>query len=315
MAVPGPASRRSTMVEIVLLDGGLGQELYRRSQRPAHPLWSLQVMRETPELVQGVHEDFIRAGARVLTLNTYTATPPRLERDGDGAWFRPMQELAFSLASAARESCGNPHGPVALAGCLPPLVGSYAPESTPSDESCRENYEAIIAAQPEVDLWIAETLPSIREGRVAAEAALATGKPVYLSFTVEDDPGPSRLRSGEAVEAMVEAIRDLPLGGLLLNCSTPEAITRALPALAKAGLPFGAYANGFVSVKPLKPGGTVDSLSARRDLDPPAYAREVLEWVRQGASIVGGCCEVGPDHIARLRKGLAGEGCSVTGVG
>ena len=293
------------MADVTLLDGGLGQELNRRFEKPAHPLWSLHVMRERPDLVQAVHEDFINAGAQVLTINTYTATPPRLARDGDVAWFSPMQAEAFALADAARQTTGCPWGPVRLAGCLPPLVGSYSPESAPSDDECREHYAAIVAAQPDVDLFICETLPSIREGLLAAEAAVRSGKPVFLSFTVSDDiRQPPRLRSGESIEAAVNAVQALPLAGLLLNCSTPEAIERALPTLSEAGVPYGAYANGFTSVEALKPGGTVDVLAARRDLDPEAYATAVERWLELGATLVGGCCEVGPEHIRLLRERL-----------
>ena len=299
------SSTVDAMNNVTLLDGGLGQELNRRFERPAHPLWSLQVMRERPDLVQTVHEDFIKAGAQVLTINTYTATPPRLARDGDAAWFSPMQAQAYALADAAREATGCPWGPVRLAGCLPPLVGSYSPESALSDAECRDHYAAIVAAQPEVDLFICETLPSIQEGVVAAEAALQSGKPVFLSFTVSDDIRQApQLRSGESVEAAVEAVKELPLAGLLLNCSTPEAIERALPTLAGAGVPFGAYANGFTSVEALKPGGTVDVLTARKDLAPEAYATAVGRWLELGATLVGGCCEVGPEHIRALRERL-----------
>jgi len=293
------------MADVTLVDGGLGQELNRRFEKPAHPLWSLHVMRERPDLVQAVHEDFINAGAQVLTINTYTATPPRLARDGDVAWFSPMQAEAFALADAARQTTGCPWGPVRLAGCLPPLVGSYSPESAPSDDECREHYAAIVAAQPDVDLFICETLPSIREGLLAAEAAVRSGKPVFLSFTVSDDiRQPPRLRSGESIEAAVNAVQALPLAGLLLNCSTPEAIERALPTLSEAGVPYGAYANGFTSVEALKPGGTVDVLAARKDLDPEAYATAVERWLELGATLVGGCCEVGPEHIRLLRERL-----------
>ena len=73
--------RRSA--EIVVLDGGLGQELHRRSALPPSPLWSVQVMMEEPGLVETVHLDFIEAGARVITLNSYTATPSQLARAGE----------------------------------------------------------------------------------------------------------------------------------------------------------------------------------------------------------------------------------------
>jgi S-methylmethionine-dependent homocysteine/selenocysteine methylase len=73
----------------------------------------------------------------------------------------------------------------------------------------------------------------------------------------------------------------------------------------------GAYANGFTAIDGLKPGGTVDALEARRDLSPAAYADFAMSWVEQGASIVGGCCEVGPAHIRCLRERLEAAGHTV----
>lgn len=300
------------MVKVMLLDGGVGQEIYRRSGKPAHPLWSLQVMREQPEIVQAVHEEFIHAGSRIITVNAYTATPFRLARDGRAEWFASLQEQAWSVADAAREHAGSPHGPVQVAGCLPPLTASYRPQDALPYAECLDQYRAIVRCQPQVDLFLCETIPSITEGRAAVEAARESGKPVLLSFTLSDED-PSTLRSGEGVDAMVEAVGDLGIAGLLLNCSTPEAIGRAMPRLRRAGLPFGGYANGFESVDALQPGGTVDALRKRVDLDPDAYAAGVMAWVEQGARIVGGCCEVGPDHLATLHRRLLDAGHTVSG--
>jgi S-methylmethionine-dependent homocysteine/selenocysteine methylase len=113
---------------------------------------------------------------------------------------------------------------------------------------------------------------------------------------------------------MAEAVRDLPVQALLLNCSTPEAIGKALPLLAESGKEFGAYANGFETVEPLKPGGTVDALTARRDLDPEAYAETALAWHEMGATVLGGCCEVGPGHISRLHERLQERETAVIGL-
>jgi homocysteine S-methyltransferase len=89
----------------------------------------------------------------------------------------------------------------------------------------------------------------------------------------------------------------------------------ALNALAACGLPFGAYANGFEKITNdfLKSKPTVDSLHSRRDLGPAAYAKHALSWVDQGATIIGGCCEVGPAHIAVLAGRLRAEGHEIIG--
>ena len=65
------------MTAVTLTDGGMGQELLRRSKTPPTPLWSARVLIDEPALVRDLHADFIRAGARVITINSYAATPER----------------------------------------------------------------------------------------------------------------------------------------------------------------------------------------------------------------------------------------------
>lgn len=298
------------MTSVILTDGGMGQELVRRSQSEPTPLWSARVLIDEPELVRDLHAEFIRAGARVITINTYSATPERLAREGAEELFKPLQKRGIELARQARDEAGE----AAIAGCLSPLFGSYAPALTISFEETLGIYRRIVAEQAEgVDLFLCETMASAEEARAAVTAACESGKPVWVSWTLADH-GTPRLRNGESVAAAASALGDLPVAARLLNCCRPEAIAAALPELLALGGPVGAYANGFTSVEALKHGGTVDVLHARHDLDPHAYADQAMGWVETGASIVGGCCEVGPAHIAALRDRLIEAGHHISGV-
>ena len=296
------AARRKT---IVLLDGGVGQELYRRSTRPAAPLWSVQVMMDEPHLVEAVHLDFIEAGARVVTVNTYTATPPRLAREGIADMFEALHDAALGAAEAARARSDEE---VRIAGCLPPLVGSYRPDLTPPEDECLAHYRRIVAVQAgRVDLFLCETMLSAAEARAATVAAAESGKPVWTALSVDDADG-SVLRSSEGVAEGARAAVGASAEAVLINCSSPEAVATAMPLLAGIGVPFGGYANGFVSIAAMQPGGTVEALEARDDLSPATYADHAMGWVAAGAVIVGGCCEIGPGHIAALGQRLAAEG-------
>ena len=295
----------ATSTDIVLLDGGVGQELYRRSTIPAAPLWSVQVMMDEPHLVEAVHLDFIEAGARIITVNTYTATPQRLAREGVAEKFEVLHDAALAAAESAREKSGEP---VRIAGCLPPLVGSYRADLTPPEDECLANYRRIVAVQANrVDLFLCETMLSAAEARAATAAAAESGKQVWTALSVDDADG-ARLRSGEGVAAGAQAAVEAGADAVLINCSSPEAVSAAMPLLTGIGVPFGAYANGFVSIAAMKPGGTVEALEARDDLGPVAYAGHALGWVSAGAAIVGGCCEIGPAHIATLRERLVANG-------
>jgi S-methylmethionine-dependent homocysteine/selenocysteine methylase len=296
------------MPNIVLTDGGMGQELVRRSSTPPTPLWSGLVLMEEPALVRDLHAEFIRAGARVITINAYAATPERLAREGAEDMFEALQKRAIDLAWEARDAVGH-DVQVLIAGCLSPLFGSYHPELTISFEETLAIYRRIVAEQAErVDLMLCETMASAEEGRAAAIAASESGKPVWMSWTLADDPGPPRLRSGESLATASAALEDLALAARLVNCSRPETVTAALPELVALGGPVGAYANAFPAVDDLEHGGTVEVLGLRDDLGPAEYADAAMGWIGGGATIVGGCCEVGPPHIAALRDRLAEAG-------
>ncbi len=100
---------------------------------------------------------------------------------------------------------------------------------------------------------------------------------------------------------------------ILANCSAPEAMASALDLLSGFGLPFGAYANGFTRITKafLRDSPTVDALSARPEMTPALYADFALRWVGMGATIIGGCCETTPAHIAEISRRLRAEGHSV----
>jgi S-methylmethionine-dependent homocysteine/selenocysteine methylase len=159
-------------------------------------------------------------------------------------------------------------------------------------------------------------MSSIEQARGAVLGAQTVGLPVWLAVTVDDDDG-TRLRSGEAISSVVELCHAMSLDTLLVNCSPPEAVGMAVGALNGSGLRVGAYANGFTQINDafLEPGATVDVLQTRKDLDPEAYAGFAADWVAGGVGIVGGCCEVGPAHIALLAKRFKSNAGIGTGQG
>jgi homocysteine S-methyltransferase len=294
------------MTDIVLLDGGMGQELIHRAGDRPTPLWSTTVMMEHPGLVRAVHDDYFAAGATVATTNTYCVHHDRLEGTGFEDRFAELHAQALDEAAAARHRAQGGR----IAGSIGPLVASYRPETHPPHAEAVAKYAEIARLLgPSVDVIICETVASLAHARAVLEGARAAGIPVWLSVTVDDEDG-SRLRSGEPVAEAAALAKAGGAAAILANCSAPEAMPAALAAMKDAGLPFGAYANGFTRITKefLQDKPTVDALSSREDLTPMAYARHVMAWVDMGATIVGGCCETGPAHIAELRRALEAAG-------
>jgi S-methylmethionine-dependent homocysteine/selenocysteine methylase len=284
----------------LLLDGGTGRELRRRGVPILDTIWSANGLVVAPGVVRDVHLDYIKAGADVITTNTYGVIRNSLAKEGIEDRYAELNQLAGRIAVQAREAGGRA---VAIAGSLPPLRGSYRPDLVAPYEEILPLYrEQAELLAPYVDLFICETMSSAAEAFAAATAASETGKPVWVSWTLDEDRS-GHLRSGEGVAEAAAAVATLPISAFLANCCAPEAITAAMPALAAIGRgPAGGYANAFRPVPKDWELETKGLLPLRDDLDPETYAHHVHDWQAHGASIVGGCCGTGPEHIAALRR-------------
>lgn len=301
-------------MDIALLDGGLGQEINSRSSAAkSHPIWSVKVMHEEPHIVVDVHEAFIRAGAKTLTLNNYTATTTRLTRHNMMEVYETTHQIAIELMQQAVQRSEIPRETITIAGCLPPIAGSYDASVALDYTASYDEYCRLIDMQMKgVDLFLVETMSNITETIAAVDALASHGQLAYIGLSLkEDDLGSDsqpKLRSGEYLSDAIEKLQDKKVEAVMINCCFPEAVTHAVPLLLQSGMRWGGYANGFTSINALIPGTTVDNLSARTDLPPANYTKHVMGWVDAGAQIVGGCCEIGPEHIAFLHQNLIDKG-------
>jgi S-methylmethionine-dependent homocysteine/selenocysteine methylase len=292
------------MTEMTILDGGMGRELERVGAPFRQPEWSALALMEAPEMVRQVHEDYIRAGAQVITTNSYAVVPFHIGADR----FREHGEaLAATAGRMARDAAGISKG-VKVAGSLPPVFGSYQPDLF--EPVLAQEYLGVLVRglKGYVDLWLAETLSSLEEAEAAAEAIRETGKPLWLSFTLRDDVAPEempepQLRSGQTVADAARLAQKLNAEALLFNCAMPEVMAPALAAARAAAsmLPLGVYANAFGSQD--EDGAANEVVSEiRNDLDPKSYGRWADGWADAGASIIGGCCGIGTEHIHHLSE-------------
>ncbi len=293
------------MAEITLLDGSIGQELVKRSGKQPTPLWSTRVMMDQPELVREVHAEYFRRGATVATTNTYAVHRSRLVREGIEDQLAQLIHTAVSQADLARAGNGG-----RIAGALGPLLASYRPDLEPDPEEAGRKFAELVALMGDgVDLILIETVSSVMEAEGALRGTVSCGKPVWLALSPMDEDG-TRLRSGEPLDQIAPLVERYKPQAVLINCTRPEAVPAGLEILSGMGLPYGAYANGFTHIAEgfLQDAPTVDSLAQRHDLSPEAYADHAMAWVDQGATIVGGCCEIGPDHIEALARRLKSAG-------
>lgn len=290
---------------ITLLDGGIGQEMVARAGDKPTPLWSTRAMMDHPGLLQWVHADYFAAGADIATTNSYAIHRDRLAPDGLEHLFAPLHAAALAEAQAARAA----HGKGRIAGSIGPLGATYRPDMHPDLATSLPLYAEMVGILSDgVDLILFESVASLLHADAALTAAEGQGKPVWLSVTLDDEDG-TKLRSGEDVSGLLPLLSGRA-SAVLANCSAPEAMPAALAIFARSDLPFGAYANGFTQITKAFLGArpTSDTLTARRDMGPAAYADHAMRWIDQGATIIGGCCETGPAHIAEIDTRLRAAG-------
>jgi S-methylmethionine-dependent homocysteine/selenocysteine methylase len=290
---------------LVILDGGTGRELARRGAPFRQPEWSALALIEGPQFVSAVHRAYVEAGADVITTNSYALVPFHI---GAERFAAEGASLAARAGRLARDVADASSQTVRVAGSLPPVCGSYRPDLVDLDRA-RPILEVLIGAlAPNIDHWLAETLSSLAEARLCAALTAPTAKPFWLSFTLEDEAATDApvLRSGETVCDAARLAQEVGAAALLFNCSQPEVMEAAVRSAraqlgAESTIRIGVYANAF---PPMAADAEANSgLSPiRADLTPEGYGRFAAAWHAAGASILGGCCGIGPEHIANLRE-------------
>jgi S-methylmethionine-dependent homocysteine/selenocysteine methylase len=251
-----------------------------------------------------VHREYIDAGAQIITTNSYSTIPSYLAKAGMEESYQELTVVAAKLARQAVEATGQQ---ALVAGCLPPLDESYRHDLVPADEPSREIYAELVGVlSSHVDLYLCETMSSAREGANAASAARAADpdKPLWVAWTLHETPG-TGLRSGESLEQAMAAVEQYQPDAFLFNCTSPSAITAAVEALAElTDKPIGAYPNSYH----VPEGWTLDNEKSMggRDMEEAEFIRYSQEWLAKGASIIGGCCGIGPEHIQAMSRKLKG---------
>lgn len=295
------------MSTLRILDGGMSRELLRLGAQLKQPEWSALALIDSPQIVRQVHEEFIAAGADVITTNSYALVPFHIGEERFAKEGAALIALSGQLAREAADAAGRP---VTVAGGLPPIFGSYEPQNF--DPSRVQDYLSVLVENLSryVDVWLGETLSLIAEGEAVRVAVEKTGKPFWISFTLADDAAQvagarPKLRSGETVADAALWAAGSGAEALLFNCARPEVMEAAVKVAAEAmrakgvSMPIGVYANAFDS-------DTDDSAAneglheTRKDLTDDAYSRFACRWADAGASMIGGCCGIGASHIHRL---------------
>lgn len=285
--------------EVVLLDGATGTELEKRGVPMDDAAWCATALATHPDVVRGVHEDYIRAGAEVIITNTFPAAKHVLEESGVGDRFRELNARAVELAREARENAAEEA--VHIAGSISTFPPRLDHGYDPGEQEARDNYteQAEVLAEAGSDLLALEMMRDLEQTTYAVEAAGTTGLPIWLGFSCQ------RTQEGALVlwgghHTLSEALEALPLGNVSLVSIMHTQTEDTVPALREVREhwdgPLGAYPHYGEFIMPNWQ--FVDMIS------PEDFASEAQQWLEAGTQVIGGCCGTGPEHVRALKEQL-----------
>ncbi len=288
---------------IVILDGGVGTELQRRGVAMDPEAWCGPATLENAGVLEGIHRDYIAAGADIVTANTYASSRLMLGAAGFADRFEEINRTAVNAAHRAREASGR--GDVLVAGSLShmcPTVGGTAqpdPARAPSQAEMADAFGELarLLRDEGCDLILVEMMYDPERIGPAFHAAAEAGLPVWAGFSAR------RGNDGQVLsfapekeipfEDIVRVLDDFDVAAAGVMHSPSNIIGDAIAILrgAFAG-PFSAYPHsGYFT----RPRGRFEDV-----IPPDEVLRFATRWVEDGVQIVGGCCGLSPGHIAAL---------------
>jgi homocysteine S-methyltransferase len=267
------------------------------------PLWSANALMNDRDakILQEIHEDYLRAGADIITTNTFRTHRRALAPSGNADRALELTRRAVNIARAAIASV-NSDTPKFVAGSISTLEDCYRPDLVPSDEELLDEHSDRVLHLIEcgVDLILIETINTIREAVIMAKLATITGTPVVVSFVCDRE---GKILSGETLTEAAGQLLPLGISAIGVNCGPTPNLAKPLAELQVACIsaltsgrhfPLIAYGNiGYADEEV----GWINTDSE----NPNVYCEHATRWP---VKIVGGCCGTTPEHIHQLKLAL-----------
>jgi len=288
-----------------ILDGGTGQTLLEKGLKPEGTLWSATALinEDFHDLVVETHIDFINAGADLIVTNNFGVRKRRLLQNNKLDYFESANRFAGQLAQKAKELSNNN---ILIAGSLPTHADTYQSRFFNTDEEVYEGfYETAKILNPFVDLFSLDVISSVKETKIACEAIKKFNKPVLIGLHFRKN---AYLPSNETTTDVVKEIKNYNCCGIIAACVSPEIVKLVLPEFKKQNIPYGFKVNAFedipedfvISSKSSQQ--PTDVLGTLKDFTPNVFKNFVESAANQGATLLGGCCEIKPRHIKALKE-------------
>ncbi len=291
-----------------ILDGGSGQTLLEMGLKPEGRLWSATALidKNLHKMIISMHLDFINAGSDLIVTSNFSVRKRRLLEYNKLDYFEQATNDSALLANKAKNISGKK---VLIAGSLPTQEIVYFSKRVTDDKEIFNGFKATAnILNPNVDLFYLDVLSSINEIKIACEAINNFEKPILIGVHLNKK---GYLPSGETIEDLIPISNNYNCCGIIIACVSPEIVNIAMPKLLNQNLPFGFKVNAFKNIpenKALESDSYLNGYPTERygtradEFTPDAFKQFVISSSKQGATLLGGCCEVKPRHIEKLKN-------------
>lgn len=287
--------------ELVFLDGAVGTELSGRGAAMSVEAWCGPATEHHTNLLREIHEDYIRAGAQVITANTFATHRTVLEAGGLGDQVERLNRLAVTVALEARENANAKHDVVVAASMSHMLPHRNPPGDGFDQQQLGKDYQEIatIVADAGCELIILEMMSHPGRIALAARAAASTGLPFWMGLSATEENGElvAYVPEHYPFEDVVKQVVDSGATAIGIMHTRPELTGPALEVVRKhwSG-PLLAYPDSGHFAWP--------GFEFEEVIKPHALVEYAQRWVDDGVQIVGGCCGLGVEHIREMVKKL-----------
>jgi len=297
-----------TADDVLLLDGGLATELESMGHELNDKLWSARLLLEQPDVIIEAHLHYLRAGAQCIISASYQASLPGLmayglNRDEAENTLRLSVDLARSAVSQYCDESPGGTRPLVAASIGP--YGAYLADGAEyrgdygvNPNTLRDFHQSRLAilSDSDADLLACETIPSKEEAEVLNTLLAEQSKPAWVSFSCRDG---KRLNDGNQLAEMGKIFAGnnnvLALG---INCTAPNHINSLIEELHNAtDKAIVVYPNSGEHFDPV-------AKCWHGETSPDDCGPAAISWRDRGASVIGGCCRMGPEHIAVMKTAL-----------
>ena len=284
----------------IIIDGGMGTELEKSGVPMDGKVWSARAMLSHPEMVRGVHERYIQAGAEAIITNTFSCARHMLEPGGLGREVRNINLKAVELACEARNTAAK--SPVALVGSICEWAHDEHPTwNSPEVVGRAAAEQAEILAEAGVDILAVEMCERVELSDAVIEAVISIGLPVWLGVSARRHRDQNHLSAfgypARDFEELVRAISKFSVDLISVMHTPVSDVPGAIEVVRN-------YWKGPVGVYPESGEFMMPNWDFVDVIEPSVLAENAVTWAEDGIRLIGGCCGLGPAHIRACRDAL-----------